>query len=95
MSALIDPSSRDLVPSAAGARALARSDNEEAIDARHGGALAERLQRRYRDRITGHFTLPGREGRYAPLPEDLPESLKAALRARGIERLYSHQAEAW
>ncbi|WP_425493870.1 DEAD/DEAH box helicase [Lysobacter gummosus] len=95
MSALIDPSSRDLVPSAAGARPLARSDNEEAIDARHGGALAERLQRRYRDRITGHFTLPGREGRYAPLPEDLPESLKAALRARGIERLYSHQAEAW
>src|SRR5688572_11770871 len=95
MSALIDPSSRDLVPSPAAARALARSDSEEAIDARHGGALAERLQRRYRDRITGSFTIPGREGRYAPLPEDLPESLKAALRARGIDRLYSHQAQAW
>jgi DEAD/DEAH box helicase domain-containing protein len=95
MSALIDPSSRDLVPSPAAARALARSDSEEAIDARHGGALAERLQRRYRDRITGNFTIPGREGRYAPLPEDLPESLKAALRARGIDRLYSHQAQAW
>ncbi|MGH8083533.1 MAG: DEAD/DEAH box helicase, partial [Lysobacter sp.] len=95
MSALIDPASRDLVPSAASARALARSDSEETVDARHGGALAERLQRRYRDRITGHFTLPGREGRYAPLPDDLPESLKSALRARGIERLYSHQAEAW
>ncbi|MEH6413951.1 DEAD/DEAH box helicase [Pseudomonas sp. CGJS7] len=95
MSALIDPSSRDLVPSAASARALARSESEETVDARHGGALADRLQRRYRDRITGRFTLPGREGRYAPLPEALPEPLKAALRARGIERLYSHQAEAW
>ena len=95
MSALIDPSSRDLVPSAASARALARSEREEAIDARHGGALAQRLQRRYHDRITGSFTIPGREGRYAPLPEDLPEPLKRALRARGIDRLYSHQAEAW
>ncbi|MGO1069805.1 DEAD/DEAH box helicase [Lysobacter sp. CA199] len=95
MSALIDPSSRDLAPSAASARALARSESEEPVDARHGGALADRLQRRYRDRITGRFTIPGRQGRYAPLPEDLPESLKAALRARGIERLYSHQAQAW
>lgn len=93
MSALIDPSQRDLVPAAAAQRALARAD--EAVDARHGGALAERLQHRYRDRITGRFTLPGREGRYAPLPEALPEPLKAALRARGIDRLYSHQAEAW
>ncbi|WP_079248225.1 DEAD/DEAH box helicase [Lysobacter antibioticus] len=93
MSALIDPTPRDLVPAAQRSQALARS--EEAIDAGHGGALAERLQRRYRDRITGAFTLPGREGRYAPLPEDLPEPLRRALRARGIERLYSHQAEAW
>src|SRR5690606_16411595 len=38
---------------------------------------------------------PGREGRYAPLPEDLPERLAAALRARGVEQLYAHQAQAW
>lgn len=93
MSALIDPTPRDLVPAAQRSQALARS--EDAIDARHGGALADRLQRRYRDRITGAFTLPGREGRYAPLPDDLPEPLRRALRERGIERLYSHQAEAW
>ncbi len=93
MSALIDPAHHDLVPAHPNAR---KPEGEDApLPARHGAALAQRLQRRYRDRITGHFTIPGREGRYAPLPEDLPEPLKAALRARGIDRLYSHQAEAW
>lgn len=90
------------------ARALATRDNrdlEEGLDfgsttplARtrgDGGALTRRLARRYGDRITGHFTLPGHEGRYADLPDDLPPALAAALRARGIDRLYSHQAEAW
>lgn len=58
-------------------------------------ALSLRLRRKYADRITGHFVLPGSEGRYAPLPPELPPALSAALRARGIERLYSHQAEAF
>src|SRR5688500_3919116 len=62
---------------------------------RDGGLLTERLSKRYADRITGNFMIPGREGRYAPLPDDVPEALKAALRARGIDQLYSHQAEAW
>ncbi|RZA27992.1 MAG: DEAD/DEAH box helicase, partial [Lysobacteraceae bacterium] len=62
---------------------------------RDGALLSARLARRYADRITGNFTIPGREGRYAPLPADLPAALKAALQARGIDRLYSHQAEAW
>jgi DEAD/DEAH box helicase domain-containing protein len=61
----------------------------------HGGALARRLQGKYGDRITGAFTLPAREGRYAPFPQDLPPRLEHALRARGYSRLYSHQAEAW
>ena len=60
-----------------------------------GGGLSDRLASKYHDRITGRFTIPGREGRYADLPDDLPASLATALRARGIERLYSHQAEAW
>ncbi|SDZ00137.1 DEAD/DEAH box helicase domain-containing protein [Lysobacter sp. yr284] len=93
MSALIDPAHHDLVPAHPNAR---KPEGEDApLPARHGAALAERLQRRYRSRITGHFTIPGREGRYAPLPDDLPEPLKQALRARGIDRLYSHQAQAW
>ncbi len=57
--------------------------------------LSNRLQRKYSDRITGSIFLPGHEGRYAELPQDLPAALAAALRTRGVERLYSHQAEAW
>ncbi|WP_368565842.1 DEAD/DEAH box helicase [Pseudoxanthomonas sp. UTMC 1351] len=60
-----------------------------------GKGLSDRLASKYHDRITGRFMIPGREGRYAELPADLPASLATALRARGIERLYSHQAEAW
>ena len=69
-----------------------REDGRRSAD---GGALTQALSRRYADRITGSFTIPGCEGAYAPLPDDLPEALKSALRARGIARLYSHQAEAW
>ena len=85
------------------AQALARrtEDEERGLSTladgqlgRDGGLLGERLARRYGDRITGSFMLAGREGRYAPIPDDVPERLRAALRARGIEQLYSHQAEA-
>jgi len=60
-----------------------------------GAALAARLEAKYRSRITGVHELPAREGRYAPLPPELPPQLAAALRARGVTRLYSHQAQAW
>ena len=60
-----------------------------------GGSLALKLQHKYPDRVTGAFTLPAREGRYAPFPADLPSALAEALRARGLSRLYSHQADAW
>jgi DEAD/DEAH box helicase domain-containing protein len=70
----------------------------ESAQGRHrsdGGAMAMRLAGKYPDRVTGVLKVPGREGRYAEFPDDLPPRLAAALRARGIERLYSHQAEAW
>ena len=57
--------------------------------------LAGILKRRYRDRITGELVLPARPGRYAALPPDLDPALVQALRACGVTRLYSHQAEAW
>ncbi len=38
---------------------------------------------------------PEREGAYRPLPEDLDARLSAACRSRGMDRLYSHQAEAY
>ncbi|WP_133500864.1 DEAD/DEAH box helicase [Cognatilysobacter terrigena] len=66
-----------------------------ASQSRSGVELTQALARRYGDRITGHFTVPGREGRYVELPSDLPPALIEALKSRGIDRLYSHQAEAW
>jgi DEAD/DEAH box helicase domain-containing protein len=39
--------------------------------------------------------LPAQEGTYAPFPETLPAPLAKALRRRGIDRLYTHQAEVW
>ena len=78
------------------ARQLARSHRDLLPSgAADGTRLSERLAAKYPDRVTGQLTVPGREGRYAPLPEDLPEGLARALRHRGIERLYAHQAEAW
>ena len=38
---------------------------------------------------------PARAARTAPLPDGLHPKAQAALRARGIEQLYLHQAEAW
>lgn len=57
--------------------------------------LTAYLKRRYGARITGELVLPAREARYAPLPDDLDPRLVRALQARGIERLYSHQRQAW
>ncbi|GAB6391194.1 MAG: DEAD/DEAH box helicase/ATP-dependent helicase YprA [Treponematales bacterium] len=39
--------------------------------------------------------LPAGEGAFAPFPDDLDSRLAGALRRRGIERLYTHQAEVW
>ena len=50
-----------------------------------GRSLARRLSKRYAARITGAFVVPGREGTFAPLPDDLPDALAGALRTRGIE----------
>ncbi|MEG3193078.1 DEAD/DEAH box helicase [Lysobacter sp. D1-1-M9] len=60
-----------------------------------GAALSRALSKRYAERITGSFMMPARDGAYAPIPADVPAALADALRARGVERLYSHQAEAW
>ncbi|MGN0859468.1 MAG: DEAD/DEAH box helicase, partial [Stenotrophomonas sp.] len=73
-------------------QALATTDGRPSRD---GALLGQRLSKRYADRVTGSFTVPGREGRYAPIPDDVPDALQAALRARGIGQLYSHQAQAW
>ncbi|HEY7200777.1 MAG TPA: DEAD/DEAH box helicase, partial [Candidatus Dormibacteraeota bacterium] len=45
--------------------------------------------------VTLDHVIPACDAQFAPLPEDLRPELAAALAGRGIERLYSHQAEAY
>ena len=60
---------------------------------RDGGVLATRLAGKHGALITGHFVLPGREGRFAALPDDLPPALATALRSRGVSQLYISLAD--
>ncbi len=50
--------------------------------------------RRYGRNITRCEHLPPKPGQYRPFPETMSAQLQEVLRARGIEQLYSHQAEA-
>ncbi|KLD64031.1 DEAD/DEAH box helicase [Dyella japonica] len=77
------------------AQRAVRGDGALAAPVSGGDQLARRLAKRYGDRVTGSFVLPGREGQFAPLPGDMPPALADALRARGIHQLYAHQAQAW
>jgi DEAD/DEAH box helicase domain-containing protein len=45
--------------------------------------------------ITLDHTIPASLATFAPLPSDLRPELASALARRGVERLYSHQAEAY
>lgn len=45
--------------------------------------------------VTAWQQTPARPARTTPLPPDLDPRLAAALRSRGIDALYSHQAAAW
>ncbi len=73
---------------------LARLDIQP-LSPESGSTLAPRLAQKYPDRVTGAFMVPAREGQYVELPPALPEKLATALRARGRERLYSHQGQCW
>lgn len=57
--------------------------------------LVDRLKSRYGSRITGDLIMPACPAQHAPFPADLHPNLRAALQARGITQLYSHQREAW
>ena len=56
--------------------------------------LVSELSERFPDRIRARLFEPGVPGTYADFP-DIAPTLKAALNARGIERLYSHQRTTW
>ena len=57
--------------------------------------LLPSIKLRHAERITGELVMPARDGAYAEFPTDLEPRLAAALRGRGIHRLYSHQLAAW
>src|SRR6201986_4474882 len=77
-------------------QALRTDEADSVLASNHDGrTLARRLTDKYGDRVCSAFTVFGREGSFVPLPGHLPGGLAKALTARGIERLYSHQQEAW
>jgi DEAD/DEAH box helicase domain-containing protein len=49
----------------------------------------------YPGEVTLDHVIPEASATFAPLPADLQPALVAALHRRGVERLYSHQAEAY
>jgi DEAD/DEAH box helicase domain-containing protein len=64
-----------------------KKDLEAVLEELKRGPLAEN--------ITAWRTLPAREAAYGEWPQDLSTALRDAYQSRGIERLYSHQAEAY
>lgn len=50
--------------------------------------------RDYEGQLVAQATEPGRAARYAEPAQALPEPIRAALKAKGIRQLYSHQAQA-
>jgi DEAD/DEAH box helicase domain-containing protein len=49
----------------------------------------------FRGEVTLDHVVPATEARFVPLPADLRPELARALAARGVERLYSHQADSY
>jgi len=54
-----------------------------------------RTDRAWRERIVHWEEMEAAPGRFAPLPDRLHPNLLAALRDRGLDRLYQHQADAY
>ncbi|MCU0870506.1 MAG: DEAD/DEAH box helicase [Burkholderiales bacterium] len=91
-----DPAVHDLFDHADVAPGADAPDRRLPIDrAADADALADALLRRHRDRIVAEHVLPARAARHAPFPDALDARLVAALRARGVTQLYSHQRETW
>ena len=51
--------------------------------------------RSFNENVTRWEVIPPRRGQYQSLPEDLPEIVGKSLEKKGINRLYSHQAECY
>ncbi|RKX74241.1 MAG: ATP-dependent helicase [Spirochaetes bacterium] len=49
----------------------------------------------FNENVTEWLVIPPREGEFEKLPVDISPVLKTALAAKGIKKLYSHQALSW
>ena len=49
----------------------------------------------FSERVTHWEVVPAREGTYADIPPGVDPRIRSALKARGIDRIYSHQLAAW
>ncbi len=58
-------------------------------------AFIESMEQRFASEIASHTVLGKSDGEFAAFPSRLDPQLAAALRSTGIDRLYSHQAEAF
>ena len=47
------------------------------------------------NRVTHWEVMPARDGIYADIPAGVDPRIRAALKARGIDRIYSHQLATW
>ncbi len=65
---------------------------ERGVDSVLDRWLASRI---VRPCLTADEVVQGREARMLPFPSDLPPSIGAALRSRGVSELYAHQARAF
>jgi len=74
---------------------LALADEETGAAEPDIDRLIERFKQKYKPRITGAMVIPEVAARHADFPEALAPTLRAALYARGITHLYSHQRAAW
>ncbi len=54
-----------------------------------------RTQPQIMENVTHWHTIPPREARTAPMPSEIHPKLAEALRTKGIERLFTHQADAY
>ena len=61
----------------------------------HIDAVEAVLRTRFERQIRAHQVMPAEEADGVPFPDGLDPRLAAVLRERGIEQLYSHQADAF
>ncbi|MGA9232586.1 MAG: DEAD/DEAH box helicase, partial [Exiguobacterium oxidotolerans] len=54
-----------------------------------------KADRAFMERVTYMKTMEATAGRYSPFPEQMPKRLQQAIKARGIDALYRHQALAF